>query len=228
MRITIFWVVLIVALAPSAIAQEAIQRSRVGSTAVVADDSAIERKGLAVTYRLAYSTSPHFPGYQLTLMFRDIAGIQRHIEPRVLLQAEDGMVLQPVSGERLEVQAAIVAHTPVPVIPPPPPTYAHQGTITLPSGQTATYSGTSRPQGGFAEGFARGQAVKARRQAIQDREEGALMGRWLANWLKRSYTLPAGDTVSGWLLYPDRHSPSKLTVEVDGERYEFNSVTLGR
>jgi hypothetical protein len=188
----------------------------------------VERNGLAVGYRLQYSASTHFPGYQLTLIFDEKADKERTIAPRVLLQDATGIVMQPASGERLAAQASVVAHTPLPAIPPPPPTYQMQGTIYFSDGRSASYSGTARQQSSFSEGFVRGQAIRANRDAKKDREEGMRMNRWLAAWLSPSYTLPARGSVSGWLLYSDRTSPSRLTVDIDGERYVFESIALSR
>lgn len=205
----------------------------------------VEKNGIAISHNLFFAKSDSFSGYRLTLIFRNTGTAPRIVKPRISMRDSNGFIVLPYDYDAFVAEAASLAGTEVPPIPPEPQptlhfhsgtisssytgnTYAHSGATSY-SG-TSSYSGTtvSVPAGGFASGFARGLAQGAAIRAMRDRAEGRLLVRWAnAFWLRGAYELPAGAAASGALFFPASQIgqlPLRLVVEAGSEQFEFTTI----
>lgn len=187
-----------------------------------------EKNGVQVSYNLMTDSENRPSFVRLTLLFKNNRSTPITVQPKITLQDNGGMVLNPYSYEGYMAQAASMAGTQVPIAPPSGGgTYYTTGTVTNNmTGRSYGYSGTTTqvPNAGQAvqQGFAQGVMMAS----IAKRRQGETMMQWANSyWLKSSYDIPAGGAVVGAIMYPGTplDLPLKLTVEAAGESFVYQS-----
>lgn len=174
---------------------------------------------LSVSYNLSFDEGDEFSGYRLTLVFQNLSASPIVIKPGILLQDASGFLIQSYTYEAFINEAAILAGTNVPI---------RSNTSGVYKPPTSGGAAGSFAQG-LADGWARGSAQAAANQAQSDRDEGKLMLRWANSyWLKSSYELPPGASISGALYFPANRLgklPLHLIIETGIERFDFSTIS---
>lgn len=194
-----------------------------------------EIDGVEIGYSLTHYDSDNFPGYRLTLVFRNKTQQAKTITPGISLVDKSKIQIPAYSYETVVGTAAVLAGTQVPPMPiEQRNSYYSTGTIrNVATGNAYSYSSTATQApmgaaGGFASGFAQGMAQGAAIRAMNDREEGMLMMRWAnAYWLKNSYALQPNAGAVGALFFPAPkvgELPLTLTVTVDNSTFQFQTI----
>ena len=189
----------------------------------------------AVGYNLDhYKLGKITGGYRLTLLFKNNGGEELQVAPSVSLLDASGTLIPATSYEQFVIDASILAGTPAPTIPPPPPGVTRfNGTVfNTTTGQTSYVTGSVRPRmsasqsfaSGFAQGAATGDAIVA---AAKQRAGKDLLAWGGTNWLLNQYELEPGTQAVGVVFYPSldpRLHPLKVRIRVGGDTFDFTSI----
>lgn len=198
-----------------------------------------ERGGLAVGYNLQFEPGgKDFSGYRLTLVLRNMGPSKRTVSPEVMLQDSTGFMVEPYAYGAFMARAQTLSVTPIPPRPvrqaqPSGGQAVTNGSVTnqrtgaqVGYQQTTTY--TPAVQAGFGQAFVEGMADGAVSFAQNQRQLGDTAARWAsAYWIKSVYELPPGAASGGALVFGSAAAgpfPMKVTVTVDGERFEFLTI----
>jgi len=197
-----------------------------------------EKGGLSVSYNALSMKGSSFDGYRLTLMFWNKSDQRLRIEPVVEIEDGRGFVLEPYSFDAFMAEAAAMAGVSVPASMPAPSLGSnsmHRGTITnTTTGRAYAYSASTStaPSGGavagFAAGLAQGMANARAASAASTQYEGLMWMKWGNRfWLKSAYDIPPRKAASGAIIVPTTRYgdlPLRITIRVNGERFEFQTV----
>ena len=187
-----------------------------------------EKNGVQVSYNLMTDSVNRPSIVRLTLLLKNNRNSPLTLKPKITLQDNGGVIIQPYSYEGYMQEGASMAGTQIPVVPQSNAgSYYSSGSITnTMTGSSYNYSGTTTAVQNPAQSFQQGFAQGAMMGAMAKRRQGETMMKWAnAFWLKSSYDLPAGGGTVGALMYPAAplDLPLKLTIEAAGEVFVFQS-----
>ena len=186
-----------------------------------------EAEGLAVSYNFIQKGRA---GSVLRLTVRNTSTAAKHFSPTVRVTDDAGYDLVPYTFMALVRLAAAVTEGPV------PDAFFAQAADCYNAGPTGrdvvqnladlkVFPALGLLPSGVNDGTGSGEAIAP----DQRRRDAAAYLDWLSKfWLRKSYTLAPGQTVSAMLIFPDRAAPLPLRVDVEFGEAHFRFTTASQ